>query len=295
MSFRYDTSGRWLKGNTHIHTPASDGGTDEAEVARLYKGAGYDFLFRTDHWVPAVSDETAPPDAMLWLDGIEIDGADNAGGYYHVVCLGTLRGVERKMGLCPAIEAARGQGALIVLAHPYWTGNSLEDALRWDFDGVEIYNHVCRWLNGKSEGGVHWNAMLKQRPGTLAFAADDAHLRPEHPGWNGGWIVVNAPCRTAAAITAAIRQGNYYSSCGPDFRSIEFDGTSVRIRTSPVQFVRLVGPGYFGEQMGSFDQADARGKLLTEASVTIHADWPYAYLEIEDARGRCAWTNALFV
>ncbi len=25
-SFRYDTSGSWFKGNTHIHTPASDGG-----------------------------------------------------------------------------------------------------------------------------------------------------------------------------------------------------------------------------------------------------------------------------
>ena len=44
--FRYDTSGRWYKGNTHIHTTRSDGGMTFAEVTQLYAGAGFDFLSR---------------------------------------------------------------------------------------------------------------------------------------------------------------------------------------------------------------------------------------------------------
>jgi len=289
QSFRYSTAGLWLKGNTHIHTPASDGGTPPDEVARMYCGAGYDFLFRTDHWAAPEWDQLADPAPILWLSGVELDGADATGSYYHVVCLGALRGITREVGFIPALKSAREQGAIVVLAHPYWTGNSLEDALRLDFDGVEIYNHLCRWLNGKSDSGTHWDAMLKAKPGTIAFASDDAHLRPEHPGWNGGWIMVNAPDCTAASIMGAIRRGNFYSSCGPDFHAIEFDGTSVRVRTSPVQFVRIVGPGNLGERLGSFN-----GSLMTEASMPVPADWTYAYLEIEDAQGRRAWTNGLF-
>ena len=198
--FRYDTSGRWYKGNTHIHTTRSDGGMTFAEVTQLYAGAGFDFLCAADHWV--VSDVAQQPGAtdLLWLDGIELDGRDASDTYYHVVCLGKLAGITREMGFDAALQAAREQGALTILAHPQWTGNSFDDAARWPFDGVEVYNHVCRWLNGKGEGGAYWNAMLRRRPETLGFAVDDAHLRPEHPGWNGGWIVVNAAERTPASI-----------------------------------------------------------------------------------------------
>ncbi len=289
FQFRYDTRGEWIKGNTHIHSTVSDGGKSFAELAELYAGAGYDFLCRTDHGV--ASDVSADTESypLLWLDGIEINGQDEMGGSYHVVCLGTLKEFSSVGGFVATLESARRQDALLILAHPHWMGNSLEDALRWRFDGVEIYNHVCHWLNGKSNGMVHWSAMLAQDPNTLAFSVDDAHTRPEHPGWNGGWIMVNAPERSQASIMDAIRRGNYYSTCGPEFHAIELDGTDVHLATSPVQFVRLAGPGSSGARLGSFD-----GQELTEATMTVPRDWDYAYLEIEDHAGRRAWTNTLF-
>ena len=45
MRFRYDTTGSWLKGNTHIHSTSSDGGKTPGELAELYASAGYDFLW----------------------------------------------------------------------------------------------------------------------------------------------------------------------------------------------------------------------------------------------------------
>ncbi len=184
--FRYSTSDRWFKGNTHIHSSASDGGKTFAELADLYASAGYDFLFRTDHWVAsdATADTTSFP--LLWIDGIELDGCDRTGAYFHVVCLGKVQDICCDNGFEAALMSARAQGAMTILAHPHWTGNSLDDCLRWEFDGVEVYNHVCHWLNGKSGGMVHWDAALMRNPNTLALAADDAHLSPEHPGWNGG-------------------------------------------------------------------------------------------------------------
>ncbi len=89
---------------------------------------------------------------------------------------------------------------------------------------------------------------------------------------------------------AAIRAGNFYSTCGPEFHDIAHEGDRVTIKTSPVQFVRLVGPAYLGTRVGSFD-----GPLLSEASFTIPQEWPYAVLEIEDNQRRRAWTNPLFV
>jgi hypothetical protein len=284
-SFRYATSRAWLKGNAHIHSTASDGGHTREELAAMYAAAGYDFLFLTDHGVPSATSADGP---LLLLGGLELDGTDATGAPYHVVCLGDL--CDRPLGPSfeSALEAARARGALLILAHPHWTGNSLDDSLRHRFHGVEIYNHVCRWLNGKGDGLVHWSAMLARDPGTLGLAADDAHITPHHPGWNGGWIMVNAAARTPEAIMAELRAGNFYSSCGPEFRSITGDGGRVAVQTSPVQFARLVGPGSLGQRVGSF--GDER---LTQAAFEIPADWPYAYLEIEDAQGRRAWTNTL--
>jgi hypothetical protein len=289
LQFRYPSTGSWFKGNTHIHSTASDGGKTFSELAEMYAAAGYHFLFRTDHWV--ASDVRADTQAypLLWLDGIELDGLDQARAEFHVVGLGTFQGLQRDMGLNAAMQAVRAQNGLLILAHPFWMGNTLADAIRWQFDGVEVYNHVCQWLNGKGDGTVHWNAMLRRYPNTLALASDDAHTKPSDPGWNGGWVMVNAPECTPHHIMASLRAGNFYSSCGPEIYAIEFKNDYLHVQCSPVQFARLVGPASWGKRQGDFEQAS-----LTEFSFRIPPDWPYMYIEIEDQRGRRAWTNTLF-
>jgi hypothetical protein len=284
---RYDAPGSWLKGQVHLHSTASDGGLTPAELGARYGAAGYDFLALTDHWV-AADPAALPAGPPLWLPGVELDGRDDTGAELHVVCLGAVTGLDPAAGLLAGLRRARAAGALTILAHPQWSGNATADALRHDLDGVEVYNHVCHWLNGKSDGGAHWNARLERHPDTFAFAVDDAHLTAAHPGWNGGWIVARAAARTPAAIVAALRAGCFYSSQGPRFLTIACDDTAVHVTTSPVQFVRLVGPAWRGARVGSFS-----GELRAEATLPLPADWPYAYVEIEDAAGRRAWTNPL--
>lgn len=257
----------------------------------MYRSAGYDFVFLTDHWVACLDQaaSAARRRGPLLLDGIELDGTDDGGRFYHIVCLGSFRGIDREMGLSRAIASAREQGAFLVLAHPFWTGNSVEDALAYPFHAVEAYNHVCSWLNGKGSGLYHWDSMLERRPEVLGLAVDDAHIKAEHPGWNGGWVMVGAAERTPEAIFAALRAGLFYSSCGPEILSLELSGQSLRCRTSPVSFARLVGPRHRGRRVGSFE-----GEALTEFELEVPADFAYARLEIEDALGRRAWTNTLF-
>jgi hypothetical protein len=288
--FRYDSLPGWLRGNTHVHTTRSDGGKSPAEAAALYAAAGYDFICLTDHWVTS-SDQAQGTDgsALLVLDGIELDGHDGQGSYYHIVCLGAFEGLQRDMGLEAALESAHRQRGFLVLAHPAWTGNSVEEALRHPFHAVEAYNHVCTWLNGKGSGLVHWDAMLEKRPNVLGLATDDAHLRAEHPGWNGGWVMVAAESRSPGGITEALRNGRFYSSCGPRIFTLEHRAGVVSCRTSPVCFARIVGPRHRGARSGGFD-----GVMMTEFELEIPPECAWVRLEIEDDRGRRAWTNTLF-
>jgi len=209
---------------------------------------------------------------------------------FHVVCLGQLAEIRRENGFVASLRSVRDQGALLILAHPHWCDNTMDDVLRWPFDGVEIYNHVCHWDNGKSSGLAHWNAALNRRSQALGFAADDTHLTQEHPGWNGGWIMVNARECTAPGIMDAIRRGNYYSSQGPEFYEISLSENELQLRFSPARFIRLVGPGPAGMRRGTY-----AGDLLTETRFTLPNEWRYLYAEIEDEHGHRAWTNHLLV
>jgi hypothetical protein len=87
---------------------------------------------------------------------------------------------------------------------------------------------------------------------------------------------------------AALRAGRFYSSCGPTFEQIDFDGETVSFRCSPVLAARLVGPAWHGLQAGA-------GQPMREGAFRLPGEWKYARLEIEDEQGRRAWTNPLFV
>jgi hypothetical protein len=223
------------------------------------------------------------------LDGVELDGHDATGAYFHVVAIGCRDGIDRESGLEAAMAEARRQGALLVLAHPLWTGNSAEDALRHGFEGVEVYNNVAEWLNGKSSGAFHWDRMLDRSTAVFGSAVDDAHVNADHPTWNGGWVAVDAPVRTPAALLAAIRAGRFVSSRGPTIETLEAEGSEVTVTCSPVRFARLVGPAHRGQRLAAAD-----AQALTRATFVVPEDWAHARLEIEDDRGLRAWTNALF-
>jgi hypothetical protein len=291
-NFRYQLNGSWYKGNTHSHSTLSDGTKPFEELGKLYRQSGYDFLCLTDHWVASKFNPVETADGLLWFNGIELNGEDARGIEYHIVCLGKFDEIDEKLTLEQALQRAMDQDGFIILAHPFWTGNSLEDCLRFPFHAVEVFNYVCQCEIGKGDGLVHWNHVLEKSPHTLGIASDDAHFSSDSPMWKGGWVMVNAAERSHAAIQAALRAGNYYSTSGPEFHSIICQDDRVRVETSPVQFIRLVGPKWKGHGRAVGMRSDTP---ITTAEFKIPSKWAYAYLEIEDQQHRRAWTNTLFV
>ena len=58
----------------------------------------------------------------------------------------------------------------------------------------------------------------------------------------------------------------------------------------PVTFVRLIGPRMVGQWIKAEED-----KPLLQTEFQLPTDWPYARLEIEDADGKRAWSNPLWV
>jgi hypothetical protein len=132
--------------------------------------------------------------------------------------------------------------------------------------------------------------MLNHNPDFLGFATDDSHFIPDQPYWKGGWIMVNATDCSQQNILKAIRKGNFYSTQGPTFESIEYGDRTVKLETSPVTYVRLIGQRREGKWLHALG-----GKApLHSAEFELPPDWHYARLEIEDAAGKRAWTNPLW-
>lgn len=287
--FRYDCSGEWLKGNVHMHTTHSDGRLTPREAAEFYAERGYDFICITDHMVPFVVSESNDEFPLPVLDGIELHGQDDQGSFYHVVCIGNVDGIASDTDFMDALEKARSQGSLLIWAHPHWSDNTVAEGMRHGFQGIEVYNCSSHRAWGKGSGAFHWDAILRRQPDMLGFATDDSHFIEGVPLEAGGWIMVNAPELSPEAITASIRQGNFYSSNGPEFRTIYIErGNRVVAETSPVVHARLIGPRDKNKYKGALGR-----EPVTDIHFRIPDEWPFARLEIEDADGKTAWSNPL--
>jgi hypothetical protein len=288
--YRYATSGQWYKGSLHLHTSRSDGHLTAEELIGKYAAEKFDFIAITDHWrLPGTNGNRRIMPLMV-IDGIELDGYDDAGVYFHVLALGTsLKLPTATRSFAKALQAARNQGALLIWAHPHWTGNSPAEGLRHYFHGMEVYNHSSHCENGSGYALSHWDSVLRRHPDCLGFATDDGHFLPGQQYWKGGWITVNADACTQEEILCSIRRGNFYSSQGPEFKTIECSENKVTVETSPAAYIRLIGPRMANNWIRARDNMP-----VLKAEFQLPPDWPYARLEIEDLQGKQAWSNPLW-
>jgi hypothetical protein len=264
------------------------------------------------------------------LPGIEVNsgpGSTSARTNYHVVGIGVEDTIPRNTDLTgPAaaqwfIDAIREQGGEAVIAHPYWSGLTLHDLAEVRrYLAIEVFNTDTEMHIGRGRSETLWDDLLTNGFSTLALGVDDCH----RPGQDSlrGWTVVRAADRTPAAIIAALRAGHFYASSGPEIYDVQVDlqgdGTTtpytgtVSVRCSPVRSITLVANATRGARLnaGPFGMAQrarrlrptgqkpegtVEGDLLTGAELILTGLERYARIQVEDAAGRCAWTNPLFV
>lgn len=286
-------AGQWFKGQLHIHSTASDGELAPERVFDWYRARGYHFVALTDHEVP--SEPQALADDFITLAGIEVGGIDPAAGLYHLVGLGMdgLAELGSAMGhtMQAKIDRLRAAGALVSIAHPYWSGQMSKDLLPMEgCFGLEIYNGGCEVDDAKGFSTVHWDDLLAAGGRIWGLAVDDAHWRKGDHDAGLGWVWVRAATLTQAAILDALQCGHFYASCGPEIEDLWLEGGEVHARCSPVVAIDFVGNGHLSRRI-----AAPRGETLTGASYQLRVGQRYVRMACLDAGGHWAWSNPMFV
>jgi hypothetical protein len=303
----FSTPGRFRRGNLHTHSTLSDGALPPQGVIEAYKGAGYDFVQLSEHFLARFGWPIA--DTRRWrcndfttLIGGELHApGTKVGELWHILAAGLPLDfpAPQPTESGPELAArARAAGAFVAIAHPAWSQLTPEDGRALEAaHAVEIYNHGCAVENDRGDGFYLLDRLLSEGRRLTAIAVDDAHFgHGEHDAF-GGFIEVKAESLDPEALLAALKAGHFYSSQGPRLHDVSVSREEVAVVCSPVHSVSLLtGTSRALARIGrhithaAFDLA----KLKREASTDAGADKWFRIAAI-DAAGRRAWTNPIWI
>ena len=300
----FTTSGRFWRGNLHTHSTRSDGVLDPAEVCRRYKAEGYDFIALTDHFVgrygyPIVDTVPFRDAAFTTILGAELhSGATENGELWHILAVGLptdfapsnspsfipVAGQETGPQIAARAVAA---GAFVAVAHPQWSGLTVEDARSITAaHAVEIYNHGCAMGCDRPDGFAIADQLLTEGRNLTLIATDDAHFsEPDH---FGGWTMVKAETNTPEALLSALKAGAFYSTQGPELRDVRVEDGHLVVECSAVSSIVALGWGTGAKAV--------HGHSLTKGAVPLERlnNSPFVRAAVIDAAGKRAWSNPIW-
>ena len=294
----FASPGRWFRGVFHCHTTNSDGTRSVESAMGWYAERGYDFVSITDH-----NQLTPAPrrrkDGPLAVPGTEVDvGQSRLGTSYHLVGIGLRemidlpREVAARHGLAPqaVVRALRQAGAVVFVAHPYWSGLVVDDLLALDgVAGIEVFNANTEVDIGKGYSGVHWDDCLSRGKLLFGVANDDAHWRLQDFGQ--AWTMLRAEALTPESVVEGLQSGAFYASTGAVLEDVAFNGAAITVRVgapgaSEVRFKCDHRWGY---------RVVADGAPLETVTYAVRGHEKYVRLEVATPSGQRAWTNPLFL
>lgn len=300
----FTAPGRFYRGNLHTHSNLSDGCLDPAEVCRRYADEGYDFIALTDHLIgeygyPVADTVPFRTDRFTTILGAELhSGAMQNGELWHMVGVGLpadftppnapgFHPVEGQESAADLARRAREAGAFVAIAHPQWSGLTLDDArLIEAAHAVEVYNHGCAVGCDRPDGFHTLDLLLSEGRRLTLIATDDAHFtEPDH---FGGWVMVKATENTPDALLEALKAGHFYSSQGPELRGITITDDSIKVTCSAAAAIIVQGHGSAAKAL--------HGQSMTQGRMTLDrfANSPWLRVTVVDRAGNRAWSNPIW-
>jgi hypothetical protein len=283
-----------FKANLHTHSTHSDGEYSPEQVIRFYARAGYDGLAFTDH-------RKANPvggydgGGMTLLSGIELHPPGPRGILWHLLALGVPEDFPGLYDCAEdAIGAVRQAGGIVFAAHPYWCGfTAAEVGSLAGISGIEVYNTSTRYV-GKEYNMQIWDDLLDAGGSHTALAVDDTHkLRDLFKGWT----MICAESKSPEALLAALRDGRFYATQGPEFSRLGLKDRIFEAEFSGVRSAIVVSNRNRGFNCGVEDDPmpGPEQKTITSLRVDLSALPPGSYIrcQLKDAQGRMAWSNPL--
>ncbi len=206
---------RWLCGDLHVHTLASDGSLlleHLAEHARIHE---LDFVAITDHNQPVKRASFPQVEGLTIIPGQEwthYKGHSNFLGleqpYQGSFIANSLEQVQA------IFREAHQNGALIVINHPYETNFGFQyDLNSLDYDLIEVWNGPMRPAN--LEAIARWDAMLKAGRKQVATCGSDYHEDTFFQRLASPCIYALADSNSDTDILKAVKAGRSYFTFSP--------------------------------------------------------------------------------
>lgn len=274
----------------HIHTTLSDGRVFPEESARIYKAAGFDTIAITDHWKYGGDGEI---EGLKIISGCEYNmgASDTAVDVMHIVGVGMesepcLKKEDSRQHI---IDSINEKGGMAILAHPAWSLNTPEEAMKLKgFSAVEIYNTVSN-VNQSSRPYSGYFVDLLANKGVIypLVATDDVHY------YNGeddtkSFICVKAESNSKEDILKAVKNGDFYASQGPQL-FVKREGDKIIADCTECIMIDFLSNAAWGPDRIT------RGENLTHAEYQIKDFDKWVRVEVHDKDGNYAWSNIIKV
>jgi hypothetical protein len=202
---------RLFRGDTHLHTHASDGAADIAGTINLARQQGLDFLIITDH-----NNFKLDGEVPLCHDITVIHGTEWTHYRGHAGILGVQRpyrspyyteSVDETVKL---MQEARENGAMVVLNHPFCPLVPWQWGFDLPYDGIEVWNGVMSERNERAIGWWHKRLCAGER--LPATGGSDYHRAGLFGGLAMPCMFLYALSRSPEDIMDALRRGSGYIS-----------------------------------------------------------------------------------
>jgi len=301
-------SEKMLKGGLHCHTTRSDGAVAPDEVIRLHYENGYDFLALTDHRFYNYAN-FAPEVPLTIIPGMEFDNTIASGkGFrcFHTVCIGPAKedgnGYEQDERVLsgkaknqeeyqPYLDEIHAKGNLTIYCHPEWSSTPARyfENQQGNF-AMEIWNSGCAQADQMDMDAAYWDEILGQGKKIYGVAVDDGHAKANHCC---GWVMVRAE-NNINAILDALKNGCFYSSCGPEIYNFYVEDNKAVVECSEAAFIRFHSDMHPTRIVRSADGTLTRAEFsLTNKDGALTYD--YIRAVVIDKDGKFAWTNPIFL
>ncbi len=293
----------FLKGALHVHTTRSDGSTTPEETLERYQELGYQFVALTDHRY--YNYNNYGENNLTIIPGMEMDASfvgENQDGVhcFHTVVIGPEKnnGFEQDerlpsgklrvpQDIQPDLDSYHQKNNMTIYCHPEWSNTPVHEYehLEGNF-AMELYNTGCALENEMdTDNGIYWDYLLHEGKKIYGVATDDGHTYNQI---GKGYVMVNAE-NNVDSILNALKEGNFYASCGPEIYDFYVEEGEVHIRCSDVQKIAFCYGRYPTKII-------RRTSLpLSEAMYQYPKSFSYIRAVVTDKEGNKAWTNPIFL
>ncbi len=192
------------------------------------------------------------------------------------------------------VATAKEHGYICSHNHATWSMEDHEQVAQYrGFFTMEMFNYSAQLINGMEYNGSLYDRLLLSGNRLFCHAADDNHNKIPFgtPGSDsfGGFTMIMADELSYDSIYAALEQGKFYASAGPEIKELTFDGKNVHIETSAARQITMLSGAKRTKRV--YGTPDAP---VTSADFEISDSAPYVRFDVYDFEGNHANTRGFF-